>query len=57
MVGVVVREMDKWTFLMLLSGLEFLCQNIDFIGDLKMNTVTARKSNVRVRKLTHKETV
>lgn len=43
MVVVVVREMDEWKFLMLLSGVEFLCQNIDFIGDLGMNTVHSLK--------------
>ena len=31
---------------MFLSGLEFLCQNIDFIGDLKMNTVPSLKVNM-----------
>ena len=46
MVILIAGEIDKWYFLMFLSGLEFLCQNIDFIGDLKMNTVPSLKVNM-----------
>lgn len=42
----IVEEIDKWKFLMFLSGLEFLCQNVDFIGDLKSNTVQSSKVNM-----------
>lgn len=33
---IVVGETDKWQFLMFFPGLEFLCQNSDFVGNLKI---------------------
>lgn len=46
MIILIAGETDKWKFLMFLSDLEFWCQNVDFIGDLKINVVQSLRVNM-----------